>query len=478
MSSITSGRAPLVARSGDNLPSASSASSVRFAKEAASDSKSRSSSAGSGAPKVIGMPSFSVLSSGMPSSILAEELIMRGAKKKPVAGQTINTFYHTITHLHLGNCRLLGDIAAVTLCKNLRVLYVYENRLTSLGGLGGLERLSHLYAQDNRIESLDDFEAPPNLTQLHLGGNRLREISGLDTCRCLAELHLAGQAPPAEAAVEEEEEEEENRGAPPPAKGGIEPSADDAAAMALAPRAAAIELEAEESEQPLRAQPAGLTIAPESLMAIAPTLQKLVVSSCGLDDDALEPFVVLQGLTALDARANRLASLGRLQQLLLRLPVLQTLAIEGNGALCDAPKLRERLIVASASLATLDARPIKQNERAFLMTLAMRQQQQQQSASASASRTAGADGAAAGSAPSSASSAQRVPTHRGRPQQLGVSIPSAQSFDLGARAGLLRGETPAGFMEQLSNPDEGHRPKGDALMSGARRPWARQPHMA
>ena len=122
-------------------------------------------------------------------------------------------------------------------------------------------------------------------------------------------------------------------------------------------------------------------------MAIAPTLQKLVVSSCGLDDDALEPFVVLQGLTALDARANRLASLGRLQQLLLRLPVLQTLAIEGNGALCDAPKLRERLIVASASLATLDARPIK-DERAF-MTLAMRQQQQQL-ASASASCTAAA----------------------------------------------------------------------------------------
>ena len=88
-------------------------------------------------------------------------------------------FFKSITHLHFANKRLLGDIAAITICSNLRVLYVYENRLTTLRGLGGLVHLTHLYAQDNRIESLHDFECPPNLQQLHLGGNKLSVIGGL-----------------------------------------------------------------------------------------------------------------------------------------------------------------------------------------------------------------------------------------------------------------------------------------------------------
>ena len=66
-------------------------------------------------------------------------------------------------------------------------------------------------------------------------------------------------------------------------------------------------------------------------------------------------------------------------------------------------------------------------------------------------------------------SAQHGKPNRGRPQQLGVSIPSAQSFDLGPRAGLLLGEPPAGFYEDT------HQPVSLTLGNGSRRPWARSP---
>ena len=413
-----------------------SSSSVRFAE----DTKSKSS--------LSKVASFSTSGSAMPSAVVAEQLIMRGTKKKPVAGQTINGFFQTLTHLNLSGMRLTGDVAAITPCSLLRVLYVYDNRLTSLRGLGGLNRLTHLYAQDNRIENLDDFEAPPGLTQLHLTANKLCIIGGLEGCTGLTELHIGGQKPPEtltlaspvssgsgspelEPLPEQPEDSEHAEGK----AAAEEPNADDGYRYGTPP----------------------LGIEPASLMAIAPTLRKLVASGGRIDDDNLEPFVMLQNLTSLDVRANNLESIGRLQQLLLRMPVLSSLTIRDNP-LMDAPKLRERIIVASPSLAELDGKPIKHNERAFLEQLAHRQ------SSAGGSRHASVGGSSGGSRIESA--------NRGRPQQLGVSIPSAQSFDLGHKAGVLIGEPPAGFY------DDEHRPVSMTLQKGTARPWGRAPHAA
>ena len=108
------------------------------------------------------------------------------------------------------------------------------------------------------------------------------------------------------------------------------------------------------------------------MLAISPTLRKLVASGGRIDDDALEPFVMLQALVSLDVHANRLESIGRLQQVLLRLPGLSSLSIRDNPLML-APKLRERVIVAAPRLADLDGKPIQANERAFLEQLAHRQ---------------------------------------------------------------------------------------------------------
>ena len=423
------------------------------------------SNGGSGAKSLSGSyfhpnnSSFSILSgsSKMPSHIVAEDLIFRGAKRKPTLGQSIQQFYLSVTHLHFGNLGIVGDVEPLKLCANLRVLYVYENRLTSLKGLGSLHRLTHLYAQENRIESLEDFEAPPSLTQLHLGSNRLSSIRGLDGCTCLAELHLENQKPPhasagssaalpmlvplpkpvaeeVEAEAEAEEEEEEGGEASKAAHGAAEAAAGAAAAYG----------DDDDGPPPL-------TIDHSSLMAIAPSLLKLNVSQCAVDDDALEPLIVLQRLQVLDARSNQLESMARLQQFTVRLPELRTLRLQGNPLAAD-PKFRERIIVFTHRVDDLDGKPIKPTERAFLLERAKRQ------ASAGTRRTSPA------AAVARVTSAPPQP-----PQQLGVSIPSAQSYNLGRGHGLV-GTTPGGFFEVNGAGQSA------SLPSGTRRPWARSPH--
>ena len=45
--------------------------------------------------------------------------------------------------------RRLGDLSLLRWAPGLQVLYVYDNRLSSLRGLGSLPRLSHVYASNN-----------------------------------------------------------------------------------------------------------------------------------------------------------------------------------------------------------------------------------------------------------------------------------------------------------------------------------------
>lgn len=390
----------------------------------------------------------------MPSAVVSEMLIMRGTKKRPVAGQTIDIFFNSLTHLRLNGLKLSGDVAAIAPCRQLRVLYLYDNRLTSLGGLGGLARLTHIYAQDNRIESLDDFEAPPGLQQLHLSNNKLSLIGGLECCTCLEELHIGGQKPPERLEVL----------SPASSSNGseLEPLPDHPEGEAKE-EANSSDTAAGTADADAAVGPPPLSIEPQSLMAIAPSLRKLVANAGRIDDDSLEPFVMLQSLTSLDIHANRLESIGRLQQILLRLPALTSLAIRDNP-LALAPKLRERVIVAARSLGELDGKPIKGNERMFLEQLAQRQ-----SVSAAGSSREGGEAQGTRGEPRSRAGSANTQSNRGRPQQLGMSIPSASSYDLGRNAGLLMGEPPAGFY------DDEHRPVSLTLQKGTSRPWGRAP---
>ena len=120
--------------------------------------------------EAVAGPDGSLLSSGMPSHLIAENLIHKGLKRRLPLGQSPAQFYNSITHLHLDGQGLTGNVEPIKLCLNLKVLYLFDNKLSSLSGLGSLNRLTHLYAQNNHLESLHDFTAPPALQQLFLNG--------------------------------------------------------------------------------------------------------------------------------------------------------------------------------------------------------------------------------------------------------------------------------------------------------------------
>ena len=223
-----------------------------------------------------------------------QELVYKGLKRRPGRGETVFSFVQSITHLHLDGLGLVGHVEPLKLCASLQVLYLYDNRLTSLRGIASLKKLTHLYAQNNELENLHDFEAPPALQQLFLNGNCLAEVRGLHEAACLVELHLAGQRrrlasppPPAEWAL----------GAPPP-----------------------LEKEVEKEVVPVHFEQS-------SLFAVAPTLRKLDVSCCHLNDDAIATFVVFQELEVLELQRNQLESV--------RLPLLTCMRHEPPHSLAD-----------------------------------------------------------------------------------------------------------------------------------------------
>ena len=283
----------------------------------------------------------SMLSSGMPSHLIAEDLINKGLKRRLTLGQSPTQFYNSITHLHLDGLGLTGNVEPIKLCLNLQVLYLFDNKLSSLSGLGSLGRLTHLYVQNNNIESLHDFTAPPALQQLYLNGNMLLEVRGLQEARCLTELHLAGQRRSTPAAASAPAAAERALGAPPP--------------------------------PPPPPAPAPICFEQDSLFAVSSTLRKLDVSSCHLDDEAVELFVVFQELELLEMTRNALSSVDRLQQLVSRLPQLRVLKLAGNPVVSKA-KFRERVILAASSLEQLDGKPVRAHERQFLMSMVLQAQ--------------------------------------------------------------------------------------------------------
>ena len=285
------------------------------------------------------------------SEDMPDALVLRGSRRSQIPGQTRASYHQGVTHLHLSGLGLVGDIASVSLCPNLKVLYAYDNKLTSLRGLGGLKQLTHLYAQQNEIASLDDFEAPLGVEQVLLQSNRLRAVRGLGGTLCVSTLNVGGQRP----------------------------------ALAESEAASPIELDL------------------DSLHALAPTLTSLNASGCALEDGCLAPLACLRKLTSLDLSHNAL-SLGAAESLVAQLPRIATLSLAGNPAVADAPKWRERLIAcAERHLAEIDGKVVTDNERAFLQRLAMRNGRCLGERAAAASAQPGTRppprGAGAGSAP-------------------------------------------------------------------------------
>lgn len=85
---------------------------------------------------------------------------------------------------------------AIPPCRNLTVIYLYDNLLTKIENFQFAENLTHLYLQNNRIQKLSNLGHCSKLEKLYLGGNQIQVIEGLDQCFRLTELYVENQRLP------------------------------------------------------------------------------------------------------------------------------------------------------------------------------------------------------------------------------------------------------------------------------------------
>ncbi|WAR24594.1 PPR42-like protein, partial [Mya arenaria] len=132
---------------------------------------------------------------------LTIDLIARGTSgyTKKKRDETMNHYLKRLTHLYLEN-KCIDEVGEdMSMCRNLSVLYLYDNQLTSIPALHHNQFLTMLYLQNNHISRVEGLQHLHRLTKLYLGGNSITVVEGLEKLEKLQELHLENQSlPPGE----------------------------------------------------------------------------------------------------------------------------------------------------------------------------------------------------------------------------------------------------------------------------------------
>ncbi|KAM9416649.1 protein phosphatase 1 regulatory subunit 42-like [Salvelinus alpinus] len=95
-----------------------------------------------------------------------------------------------LTHLNFSNKNTV-DIEDLSMCRNLIVLYLYDNKITQICNLGFASNLTHLYMQSNNISHVDNLSDLQELSKLYLEGNSITVVGGLEE---LKEFYLEGNS--------------------------------------------------------------------------------------------------------------------------------------------------------------------------------------------------------------------------------------------------------------------------------------------
>ena len=79
-------------------------------------------------------------------------------------------------------------------CRKLEVLYLFENRLTTISeSMLNFRKLTRLYMYDNYITKMENLDSLVNLQKLYLEKNMISRLEGLQNCTKLEELMLQEQ---------------------------------------------------------------------------------------------------------------------------------------------------------------------------------------------------------------------------------------------------------------------------------------------
>ncbi|NXJ95716.1 PPR42 phosphatase, partial [Corythaixoides concolor] len=237
---------------------------------------------------------------------LTIDLIAKNMSHKIRNEEDSGQYLRKITHLNLSdkNIDAIGDLS---LCKNLRVLYLYDNQISQIQNLDFASNITHLYLQNNCISCIENLSSLKKLEKLYLGGNCITVVEGLDKIEEIRELHIESQ------------------------------------------------------HLPLGEK---LLFDPRSLRSLAKSLSVLNISNNSID--ALEELAVLENLSYLRAVDNQLQHMKDLEVVLNKWTKLRRMDLTGNP-ICQKPKYRDRIVVQSRTLESLDGKEIKEMERQFLM---------------------------------------------------------------------------------------------------------------
>lgn len=191
-------------------------------------------------------------------------------------------------------------------CANLSVLYLYDNKIEVISNLTFAGNLTHLYLQNNLITKLDGLHRCTNLTKLYLGFNKIIVVENLEKCTSLKELHVEYQKLPT-------------------------------------------------GEKML--------FDPRTLMCLSQSLLVLNIAGDGID--SIKDLSCLKCLTQLICKDNKLGSMKELSRVFSATVQLWKLEIDNNPVCCK-PKFRDRIIVMTTNLASLDGKEITDTSRKFL----------------------------------------------------------------------------------------------------------------
>ncbi|TGZ72197.1 hypothetical protein CRM22_002240 [Opisthorchis felineus] len=226
--------------------------------------------------------------------------------KKRKIDETPDQYLKKITHLYLNGKHLDEVGSELALCKQLNVLYLYDNMLKEFPDLAVLTQLTHLYLQNNQITRIDNLGSLVRLEKLFLSRNCISLVEGLEGLTALQELRLDNQRLyPGESLLFDE----------------------------------------------------------QSVNSIAETLIRLDVSGNALE--TLEDLTPLKKLVYLSAGNNHIKSMTKLSEVLPSWPALTHLELQGNPVMKKL-RARDAIVVNTKSLEMLDNKPIPETTRQFL----------------------------------------------------------------------------------------------------------------
>lgn len=234
--------------------------------------------------------------------VQSEHELTNKRKEKPNIRRAIKK---NTTHMRLQN-RNLRSIPSFATCRNLVVLYLYNNRIEKIENLEGLSQLTHLYLSRNNIRHLAHLSQLHSLQKLYITHNKISVVEGLEDLKELRELHMGSQRLPPEDS---------------------------------------------------------LTFDPRSIAAVRDSLRVLDIGNCGVTSiSALRPLIFLTNLVAND---NKMESLVDVKETLSELPSLTHLTLKGNP-LCEMQRHKDCLVEEAPFLRVLDGVEITPAYRHFL----------------------------------------------------------------------------------------------------------------